>query len=153
MSEPPPLADIARTRISDGQFDLDCSALRSGSFLGEDGARLAGRSILLATKSQLLAAAAMVELDGLVARLTVAPPDLKPEQVDAVLADAAVDCVVTDTHSFDMPSFAGTQTEVVGIAKDVHSLAAPFERIQQYPSWSQKKSCVMGRLLFRAPYK
>lgn len=139
MSEPPPLAEIARTRISDGRTELDLATLRTGSCFSGDAARLAGRSVLLATESQVLAAAAMVELDGLVARLTVAPPDLKPEQIEPVLADAAVDVVVTD-----LPSFPGAGAELARITAAVIPLAAPLER-RTATEWVLATSGTSGR--------
>ena len=50
------------------------------------------------TQSQLLGVVSMVELDGLARRIVLAPPDLRAEHAEAVIADAEIDCIVTD-HS------------------------------------------------------
>jgi hypothetical protein len=38
----------------------------------------------------------MIELDGVVRRMLLCPPDLDPDHVEALLADAEIDAVVTD---------------------------------------------------------
>ena len=57
---------------------------------------LRGRSVLLATKDQLTAALALIELDGVARRLVLCPPDLPVEHIPSVIATAAVDAVVSD---------------------------------------------------------
>jgi acyl-coenzyme A synthetase/AMP-(fatty) acid ligase len=64
-------------------------------------ADLRGRSILIATKSQLSAALALLELDGLARRLVLCTPDLTPEHIDAVAAAARADALVHDGPFFD----------------------------------------------------
>ncbi len=59
-------------------------------------AAFAGRSVLVATHDQLPSALALVALDGVAARVVLAPPDLRPEHRGVVMAQAAVDVVVTD---------------------------------------------------------
>ena len=59
-------------------------------------AALAGRSVLVAAGDQLSAGLALVELDGLARRIVLAPPDLKPSDLPAVLAGAAIDAVFLD---------------------------------------------------------
>ena len=63
---------------------------------------LAGRSVLIRTASQLSAALALIELDGLARRMVLAPPDLKPSDLPAILAGAEIDAVVCDG---DYPGF------------------------------------------------
>lgn len=72
------------------------AAVLNGTVLGADRARLAGRSVMLVVGDQLAAACAMVDLDGLVARLVVAPPDLHPDHYPSLVADAEVEVIVTD---------------------------------------------------------
>ena len=81
-----------------------------GSCLDVDRAELAGRSVLVVTSDQLAAALALIELDGLARRLVVAPPDLRPEHLPAVIADAEVDAIVSD---LEPATFAGLDVPLV----------------------------------------
>ena len=90
------LADFARNRVHDGRSCIDLTTLSKGVCLGTSDNELAERSVLLATQSQIVSAAAMVELDGLVRRLVLAPPGLSDEHLQNVVTDAEVDSVVTD---------------------------------------------------------
>lgn len=67
-----------------------------GTSLKVDRDRLAGRSILVATSDQMTAALALIELDGLARRIVLSPPDLRPEHLPTVIADAEVDTIVSD---------------------------------------------------------
>lgn len=90
------LADFARTRILDRNSCVNLSALSRGACLGAPDDYLSGRSVLLTTQSQILSGVAMVELDGLVRRVVLAPPDLRADHVQSVIADAGIDSIVTD---------------------------------------------------------
>src|SRR5215469_6359893 len=70
--------------------------LVSGSSLGGRLHELRGRSVLLSVEDQLTAALALIELDGLVRRLVLCPPDLPVEHLSSVMATADVDAVVSD---------------------------------------------------------
>lgn len=59
-------------------------------------ADLTGCCVLLRTSEQLLAALALIELDGVVARIVICPPDVKPEHLPGVMEHAAIDVVVSD---------------------------------------------------------
>ena len=73
---------------------------------------LRGRSVLVATGDQLRTALALMELDGVAARLVLCPPDLPPAHLSSVLSAADVDaCVLGATQ----PSF-----DVAAIARRVH---------------------------------
>jgi acyl-CoA synthetase (AMP-forming)/AMP-acid ligase II len=74
--------------------ELDC-----GTSLGGRLRELAGRSVLLATASQLTTALALIELDGFVRRLLILPPDADAAYLGAVLAAAEIDAVVIDHGS------------------------------------------------------
>ena len=56
---------------------VDLAALLAGSSLGGRLAELSGRSVLIATTSQLTSALALIELDGVARRLTILPPDVE----------------------------------------------------------------------------
>lgn len=70
--------------------------LVGASSLGGQLVELRGRSVFLATKDQLSAALALIELDGIVRRLILCPSDLPVEHISSVMANAAVDAVVSD---------------------------------------------------------
>jgi acyl-CoA synthetase (AMP-forming)/AMP-acid ligase II len=71
--------------------DLDC-----GTSLGGRLADLAGRSVLVATASQLTTALALIELDAVARRLVILPPDAEAEHLGAVIAAAGIDAVIDD---------------------------------------------------------
>jgi acyl-coenzyme A synthetase/AMP-(fatty) acid ligase len=82
--------------------------LKCGTSLGGRLADLAGRSVLLATASQLTTALALVELDGVARRIVILPPDAEADHFAAIIAVAEVDAVVIDNGSsqgaaFDLP--------------------------------------------------
>src|SRR5271165_2375004 len=85
--------------------------LAHGTSLGGRLAELGGKSVLLATGSQLTAALALIELDGVARRITILPPDAAPEHFAALIAGAEVDAVVVDSSSpadfFDIPVRVG----------------------------------------------
>ena len=70
--------------------------LTRGTSLGGGLAELAGRSVLIATSSQLTSALALIELDGVARRITILPPDVDRAHLGALIADAEVDAVVID---------------------------------------------------------
>jgi acyl-CoA synthetase (AMP-forming)/AMP-acid ligase II len=75
------------------------SDLARGTSLGGRLGELAGRSVLLATASQLTTALALIELDGCARRLAILPPDADAAHLGAVIAAAEIDAVVTDDGS------------------------------------------------------
>ncbi len=82
-------------RAASARFtDLD-----RGTTLGGRLADLTGRSVLLATASQLTTALALIELDGRARRLAILPPDFDIAHLGAVIAAAEIDAVVIDDGS------------------------------------------------------
>ena len=73
--------------------------LIGGTSLGGRRGELAGRSVLLATASQLTAALALIELDGCARRIVILPPDVAPEYLVPLIAAAEIDAVVTDADT------------------------------------------------------
>ena len=57
---------------------------------------MAGKSVLVATGSQLTTALALIELDGVARRLAILPPDADPDHFAAIVAGADIDAVVVD---------------------------------------------------------
>jgi len=79
--------------------------LHRGTSLGGRLADLAGRSVLLATASQLTTALALIELDGRARRLTILPPDVEAGHLGALIATAQIDAVVIDDGSAEWEAF------------------------------------------------
>jgi acyl-coenzyme A synthetase/AMP-(fatty) acid ligase len=70
--------------------------LAGGSVLNCHGAELGGLSVVLAAMDPFAAAAAMIQLDGVVRRMVLYPPDLSREHLSFVAETAAADVIVTD---------------------------------------------------------
>jgi acyl-coenzyme A synthetase/AMP-(fatty) acid ligase len=93
---------LTATAASSGRMLSDVGAsvalrdLLQGSSFGGRLHELQGRSILLATRDQLSALVALVELDGVARRIVLCPPGLPAEHLGAVAADAAADALVSD---------------------------------------------------------
>jgi acyl-CoA synthetase (AMP-forming)/AMP-acid ligase II len=68
----------------------------SQSCLDDRLGELSGRSVLVSMSGQLMAALAMIELDGVARRMLLCPPDLNPDHVSALIDDAEIDAIVTD---------------------------------------------------------
>jgi acyl-coenzyme A synthetase/AMP-(fatty) acid ligase len=70
-----------------------------GSSLSGRSEELRGRSVLVATRNQLAAALALIELDGVARRLVLCPPDMAIEHVRFVAASTETDAIVSDEAS------------------------------------------------------
>ena len=70
--------------------------LADRSILGGQLEALRGRTVLIATKDQLTAALALIELDGVARRIVLSPPDLAAAHFPAVIATAGADSWVRD---------------------------------------------------------
>ena len=82
--------------IADDVAAITQSDLISGSALYGRGIELRGRSVLVATSSQLTTASALIELDGLARRLVICPPDFSLQHLPLVMEAAEVDAIVSD---------------------------------------------------------
>ncbi|MDR3506755.1 MAG: fatty acid--CoA ligase family protein [Caulobacteraceae bacterium] len=69
-------------------------ATRTG--LAEGLAELAGLAVLVRTQSQIGAAQALVELDGVARRIVLCPPDLADDYLPTVIETAGIKAIVTD---------------------------------------------------------
>src|SRR5580698_1397116 len=88
--------NLSSRMLSGSDATVTLADLAHGSVLGGRCDELGGRSVLVATASQLTAALALLELDGVARRLILYPPDLPLEHVPFVIASAAVDAIVSD---------------------------------------------------------
>ena len=84
---------------------VSLGGLMGGTSFGGRLLELAGRSVLVATRDQLAAALALIELDGVARRLIICTPDLSPECLPSMIASAGVDAIVSDhdLHDQDAP--------------------------------------------------
>jgi acyl-coenzyme A synthetase/AMP-(fatty) acid ligase len=92
-------ADDCEGRLRGRHVDVALAAFECGSSLDVDLSELQDRSILIATRDQLTAALALIELDGVASRLVLLPPDVPREHLPAVIADAAIDTLLRDDAS------------------------------------------------------
>jgi acyl-CoA synthetase (AMP-forming)/AMP-acid ligase II len=88
--------ELSGRTISDARNSVSLTDILAHSCLARGARELSGRSVLLAVSGQLLSALAMIELDGIVRRMLLCPPDLNPDHVQALLSDAEIDAIVTD---------------------------------------------------------
>jgi acyl-CoA synthetase (AMP-forming)/AMP-acid ligase II len=99
------IADAGPERFfSDRAARLCVNHLARGTSFGGRLAELAGRSVVVATSSQLTTALALIELDGVARRLTILPPDTAVEHLGALIACAEADAVVIDAGTLDYPA-------------------------------------------------
>src|SRR5258708_4829529 len=83
---------------------VSLGVLFRGTSLGGRLLELSGRSVLIATREQLAAALALIELDGVARRLIVCTPDLSSKHLLSVIARADVDAIVSDQDLQDRGS-------------------------------------------------
>jgi acyl-coenzyme A synthetase/AMP-(fatty) acid ligase len=79
-------------------------------------ADLSGASVLLRTDDQLFAALALIELDGVAARIVIAPPDVKAEHLPAVIERAGITVMVGENSGVDGVRFERLHLPVPGAA-------------------------------------
>lgn len=139
----PPLRVRARTLLSDRDQRVDLSRLATGSALGGAAHTLAGASVLVRVSGQLPAAIAMVELDGLVRRMTLAPPDLKPEHLAAVIEDAEIDAIVSDLPDTGLSDGGSENVRRVSLTPIEDGVPAPPMRFDT--EWVLLTSGTSGR--------
>ncbi len=82
--------------ISDARHLVSLTDVLSQTCLADRARELSGRSVLLSVSGQLLAALAMIELDGVARRMLLCPLDLNPDHIQALIEDADIDAIVTD---------------------------------------------------------
>ncbi len=108
--------------------------LIKGSSLGGRHGAFQERSVLVATREQLTAALAMIELDGIARRLVICPPDVPQDHLRAIMATAEIDAVVSDSGTPD--------PEALGVPLHVRCSAA-IEPRQDLPSGGRQTEWVL----------
>jgi hypothetical protein len=103
QTSPPSLWNILEAnRALIGRFvcgaesDVTWNHLVAGTVLNGRGNELRGRSVVVATTSQLTTVATLIELDGVASRIILYPPDLSLDHLPFVAHSAAVDAIVSD---------------------------------------------------------
>ncbi|HEY4276294.1 MAG TPA: class I adenylate-forming enzyme family protein [Rhizomicrobium sp.] len=95
--------------------------LIAGNPLSVDPLSLKGAHVLLRTADQLEAGLALIALDGIAARIVIAPPDLKPDFLADVIRRAEIDTLVGEDE-------AGSELRRVLVSRDVPAgSGAPLE--------------------------
>src|SRR4029078_10778760 len=89
-------AELTGRTLSDAHHVVSLTDILSRTVLGGRLRELSGRAVLLRLSDQLRSGLAMIELDGIARRMLLCPPHLKPAHLDALMADAGIDAVVTD---------------------------------------------------------
>jgi acyl-coenzyme A synthetase/AMP-(fatty) acid ligase len=82
--------------VCSAETSLPLRDLLAGSLLGGRSQELSGASVLIATTDQLIAAAALIELDGVARRMVLCPPDVLEEDLASIVESAEVDAIVSD---------------------------------------------------------
>jgi acyl-CoA synthetase (AMP-forming)/AMP-acid ligase II len=100
--------------------------LAGGTSLGGRLAELADRSVLIATRDQVTAALALIELDGIARRMIICTPDLAAEHLPALVSTAGIDAIVSDD---DLPGLETLDVSLrVRCAPEIARLPVPDER-------------------------
>src|SRR5579864_4392200 len=88
--------DLKGRTLSDARCVASLTDIAGQTCLNGGLAALSGRSVLLAASSQFRSALAMLEIDGVARRMLLCPPDLNDNHIQALVADAEIDAIVTD---------------------------------------------------------
>ncbi len=97
------LAPGAASALMGEARSVPLSALAAYWFLSAPAQQVAGRCVLIRTRSPLAAAVALASLDGVAERLILCPPDLDAAQIAQAAATAGADMVVSDDEDDEAP--------------------------------------------------
>jgi acyl-coenzyme A synthetase/AMP-(fatty) acid ligase len=93
-------------RLSAPEGVVAFARLLSETTLSPPRAFFAGKSVLIAARRQLAAAAALIELDGVAARLVLCPPDFTQERLASVVEQAKINIALCDDEGLFHASVA-----------------------------------------------
>lgn len=110
-----------RRFLADHRGRVGLAGLACGGTLETPLERFRGQSVLISSDRQMIFALAVLQLEGIAARVVLCPPDLAPTHLPAVLAEAQVDVIVCDGTgpAAQMPS--ATPVVVCAAAPGPHS--------------------------------
>lgn len=132
--------DPAERALWGADTGVTLAALEGGSALGGRRRELEGRTVLLATHSQLTASLALIELDGVVRRIVLCPPDLPAAHLPFVATTAGAEAIVVDRP--EAPS--GGVAPVVTCRPEITAAEGP-RRSQYETEWILLTSGTTGR--------
>ena len=132
-------AELAGRTLSDAHHVVSLTDVLSQTVLGGRLHELSGRAVLLKLSDQLRSGLAMIELDGIARRMLLCPPDLNPAHLDALIADAGIDAVVSD----EPERWADTGIALVVAAHLPLQLATPA-RTERATEWLMLTSGTSG---------
>jgi acyl-coenzyme A synthetase/AMP-(fatty) acid ligase len=89
-------SDSVERWLGDATCKVSLKNVAAQTRLGRQREAVRGKTVLIRTASQLSAALALIELDGLAARMVIAPPDLSEAHLPQVIIDAEIDMIVGD---------------------------------------------------------
>jgi len=132
-------AKLKGRTLSDAHDVVSLTDILSQTVLGGRLRELSGRAVLLKLSDQLSSGLAMIELDGIARRMLLCPPDLNPAHLDALIADAGIDAVVTD----EPDRWAGTGVSLLVSAQLPLQAAAPA-KTERATEWLMLTSGTSG---------
>jgi acyl-CoA synthetase (AMP-forming)/AMP-acid ligase II len=88
--------ELSHRWLDDVAGRVTLAAFENGSSLSRPQQELSGRSVLIATRDQLNAAMALIELDGVARRMVLYPPGVPEDYLPEIAATAEIDAIVSD---------------------------------------------------------
>ncbi len=82
--------------MADSRGRVGLAALAAGGAIEPPLERFRGQSVLVSCDRQLAFVQALLQLDGIAARIVIRPPDLAPAHLPAIIAEAGVDAILSD---------------------------------------------------------
>jgi acyl-coenzyme A synthetase/AMP-(fatty) acid ligase len=131
--------DLKDRAISDARQIVSLTSIAGETCLADRLGELSGRSVLLAVADQLISGLAMIEMDGVARRMLLCPPDLNADHIQALMADAGVDAVVTD----DPARWADTEIKLV-VTAGLPVRAAAKAQTERATEWLMLTSGTSG---------
>ena len=138
------LASGPATRfIADEGHRLTVGTLLRGTPLDVTAEAFRDRSVFVTTARQLPTVLAAITLDGIAARILFCPPDLSPVHLPAIMADAAVDAIVSDGTGLLVPAAPGILQ--AHCRSDLDAEAGPPPQRDTETEWVMFTSGTSGR--------
>jgi acyl-coenzyme A synthetase/AMP-(fatty) acid ligase len=125
--------------LSDARQSVSLTELAGQTCLDGRLGELSGRSVLLAVADQLVSGLAIIEMDGVVRRMLLCPPDLAADHISALIADAEIDAVVTDRPA----QWAASGIELVVLAQ-TPMRSVPRTQTERATEWLMLTSGTSG---------
>ncbi len=117
--------------IADADGVLQLAKLAGGTTIELNLAACRDMSVLIFARQQKAAALAAVELDGIARRIILCPPDLAPEHLPFVIADAQAQLVLID------------HTVTVSTGLPIHRCGLPISRVGETPPRNARSEWIL----------